>query len=111
MNAANSADFSNMATAEQVKSLLKSYSEGEGGHFVSVALQIAADAARSGKEKLVHELRDLVDDIKHKQAAGQVGQVGQVGRAVPIARPQGELPTCQPPYTRQRRCTWEQDHD
>lgn len=74
-----------MATAEQVKALLRSYSEGEGDHFISVALQIAADAARSGKEKVAHELRDLVDDIKRKQAAGQVG------RAVPIARPQGEL--------------------
>jgi SpoVK/Ycf46/Vps4 family AAA+-type ATPase len=74
-----------MATAEQVKALLRSYSEGEGNHFVSVALQIAADAARSGKEKLAHQLRDLVDEIKRKQAAGQVGG------AVPIARPQGEL--------------------
>ena len=74
-----------MATAEQVKALLRSYSESEGNHFVSVALQIAADAARSGKEKLAHELRDLVDEIKRKQSAGQVGG------AVPIARPQGEL--------------------
>lgn len=74
-----------MATAEQAKALLRSYSEGEGNHFVSVALQIAADAARSGKEKLAHQLRDLVDEIKREQAAGQVGG------AVPIARPQGEL--------------------
>lgn len=74
-----------MATAEQVKALLKSYSEGEGEHFVSVALQIAAHAARTGKEKLALELRDLVDEIKRKQATGKVGG------AVPIARPQGEL--------------------
>lgn len=74
-----------MATAEQVKALLKSYSEGEGEHFVSVALQIAAHAARTGKERLAHELRDLVDDIKRKQAKGKVGG------AVPIARPKGEL--------------------
>lgn len=74
-----------MATAEQVKALLKSYSEGEGEHFVSVALQIAADAARSGKEKLALELRNLADEIKRKQAAGKVGG------AVPIARPTGEL--------------------
>lgn len=74
-----------MATAEQVKALLKSYSEGNGDHFVSVALQIAAHAARSGQGKLAQEFRDLVDDIKRKQAAGTVGG------AVPIARPTGEL--------------------
>lgn len=74
-----------MARAEQVKALLKSYSEGDAEHFVSVALQIAAHAARSGKGKLATELRDLVDEIKRKQAAGKVGG------AVPIARPKGEL--------------------
>lgn len=74
-----------MATAEQVKSLLKSYSEGDSEHFVSVALQIAARAARSGKGKLAQELRDLVDEIKSRQAAGKVGG------SVPIARPTGEL--------------------
>ena len=74
-----------MATAEQVKALLKSYSVGDSEHFVSVALQIAARAARSGKGKLAQELRDLVDEIKSRQASGKVGG------AVPIARPTGEL--------------------
>ena len=74
-----------MATAEQVKALLKSYGEGNGEHFASVALQIAADAARGGKGQLAQQLRDLVDDIKRKQAAGKIGG------SVPIARPSGEL--------------------
>jgi SpoVK/Ycf46/Vps4 family AAA+-type ATPase len=74
-----------MATAEQIKSLVKSYSAGNGEHFVSVTLQIAAQAARSGKGKLAQELRELVDDIKQKQATGKIGG------AVPIARPTGEL--------------------
>lgn len=74
-----------MATAQQVKSLLRSYSEGDSEHFVSVALQIAAHAARSGKGHLAQELRDLVDGIKQKQ------QSGRIGGAVPIARPKGEL--------------------
>lgn len=74
-----------MATADQVKALLKSYSHGDDEHFVSVALQIAAHAARTGKGKLAQELRDLVDEIKRKQTAGKIG------RAVPIARPTGEL--------------------
>jgi SpoVK/Ycf46/Vps4 family AAA+-type ATPase len=74
-----------MATAQQIKALLKSYAEGNGDHFVSVALQIAAQSARSGKGKLAKELRDLVDEIKRRQAQGKVGG------AVPIARPTGEL--------------------
>jgi len=74
-----------MASAEQVKSLLKSYSEGNAEHFVSVALQIAARAARSGKGKLAQELRDIVDEIKSRQASGKIGG------AVPMARPKGEL--------------------
>ena len=74
-----------MATAQQVKALLRSYSEGDAEHFVSVALQIAAHAARTGKGRLAQELRDLVDKIKRKQATGKVGG------SVPIARPSGEL--------------------
>ncbi len=74
-----------MATAEQLKALLKSYGDGNGEHFASVALQIAADAARSGKSQLAQQLKVLVDDIKRKQASGKVGG------AVPIARPTGEL--------------------
>lgn len=74
-----------MATAEQVKALLKSYREGDSEHFLSVALQIAAHAARTGKGQLAQELRDLVDDIKRKQSTGKLG------KAVPIARPTGEL--------------------
>ncbi len=74
-----------MATAQQVKALLKSYSEGDAEHFVSVALQIAAHAARTGKGHLAQELRDLVDGIKRKQESGRIGG------AVPIAQPKGEL--------------------
>jgi hypothetical protein len=74
-----------MATAQQVKALLRSYSEGDGEHFVSVALQIAAHAARTGNGQLAQELRGLVDDIKQKQ------QSGRIGGSVPMARPTGEL--------------------
>jgi SpoVK/Ycf46/Vps4 family AAA+-type ATPase len=74
-----------MASAEQVKALLKSYSDGNGEHFVSVALQIAAEAARTGKGKTAQELVELVDAIKRKQSSGTVRG------AVPIARPTGEL--------------------
>lgn len=74
-----------MATGEQVKALLRSFSAGDGDHFVSVAMQIASQAARTGKEKLAKELRDLVNEIKKQQSSG-----ASLG-AVPIARPSGEL--------------------
>jgi SpoVK/Ycf46/Vps4 family AAA+-type ATPase len=74
-----------MSASQQIKALVRSYAEGDGEHFLSVALQIAATAARSGDGKLAQELRDLVDEIKTKQSSGQLG------RAVPIARPRGEL--------------------
>lgn len=74
-----------MASSEQVRALLKSHLSGDRDHFVSVALQIAASAARSGDGKLAKELRDLADRIKAQQ------QNGNSGKAVPITKPSGEL--------------------
>ena len=74
-----------MATAQQIKSLLESYSDADGEMFVSVALQIAAHEARAGKGKLASEIKRLVDDIKIKQ------KQAKLGGSVPITRPAGEL--------------------
>jgi len=73
-----------MATAEQIKALVRSYSEGDQERFFSVTMQIAAHAARAGKEKLAQELREMVDEAKKKRGSPSV-------RPVPIARPRGEL--------------------
>jgi SpoVK/Ycf46/Vps4 family AAA+-type ATPase len=74
-----------MATAEQLKALLRSYTEADGEQFLSVALQIAAHAAKTGKTKLADELKVLVQDVRRKQSTQRVGG------AVPIAQPHGEL--------------------
>lgn len=74
-----------LATAQQLKALLQSYSEADGETFVSVALQIAAHEARTGKGKFASELKHLVDEIKGKQRAAKLGG------SVPITRPTGEL--------------------
>jgi SpoVK/Ycf46/Vps4 family AAA+-type ATPase len=74
-----------MATAEQLKALLRSYSEADGEQFLSIALQIAAHAARSGKNKLADELKVLVQDVRRQQGSQRVGG------AVPIAQPNGDL--------------------
>src|SRR3954462_3149339 len=53
-----------MATAEQLKALLKSYSEGDEERFFATAMQVAAHAARQGHGKLAQELRELIDAAK-----------------------------------------------
>jgi len=74
-----------MATAEQLKALLRSYSEADGEQFLSVAMQIAAHAARTGKAKLAEELKGLVQDVRRKQSTQKIGG------AVPIVQPHGDL--------------------
>ena len=54
-----------MASAEQIKALLKSHMDGDEERFFSVAMQVAAHEARVGHGKLAAELRALVDRAKN----------------------------------------------
>jgi SpoVK/Ycf46/Vps4 family AAA+-type ATPase len=74
-----------MATAQQIKALLISYAETDSDQFVSVAMQIAAHEARTGKGKFASELKKIIDEIREKQRSPSPAG------AVPIARPRGEL--------------------
>lgn len=74
-----------MATAQQIKSLVRSFTAGDEEHFVTVALQIAANSAKKGDGKLAKELRDLVDEVKRRQTHDRQSS------PVPIARPSGDL--------------------
>ncbi|CRK56851.1 Cell division protein FtsH [Alloactinosynnema sp. L-07] len=76
-----------MATADQVKALVKSHAEGDDTRFYSVALQVAAGAARSGQNKFAQDLRDLVDTLRERTS----GRPSRHGRPVPVAQPKGEL--------------------
>ena len=71
-----------MASAEQLKALLKSHLEGDNDRFMSVAMQVAAHEARLGHGKLATDLRDIIDQAKSRRGAGS---------PVPIGRPRGEL--------------------
>lgn len=73
-----------MASADQIKALLKSHLEGDDQRFYSVAMQVAAHEAKRGHGKLAEELRALVDEAKRRRGPGR-------GDAVPISRPRGEL--------------------
>ena len=58
-----------MATADQIKSLIRSYSEEDRERFYSIALQVAAHEAKQGHATLAHEIRELVDS--HRKRANQ----------------------------------------
>lgn len=74
-----------VATAEQLKALVRSYTEGDDDRFLAVAMQIAAHAARTGKEKLAQELQALVDGAKRRRP------LEVHPRAVPFVRPNSDL--------------------
>lgn len=71
-----------MASADQLKALLKSHIEGDDTRFYSVAMQLAAHEAKLGHGKLAEEMRALIDDAKRRQGIVQ---------PTPISRPRGEL--------------------
>ena len=56
-----------MATAEQIKSLIRSCASGDKEHFFSIALQVAAHEAKQGHATLAHEIRELVDAERRSQ--------------------------------------------
>lgn len=76
-----------MANADQVKALVKSHAEGDDTRFYSVALQVAARAARGGQAHFAQDLRDLVDDLrKNTERRGQ-----RRDAPIPVAQPRGDL--------------------
>lgn len=74
-----------MATADQVKALIRSHAEGDDSKFYSVALQVAARAARGGQSHFAQELKELVDSLRTQRP-----RVPGV-RPTPVAQPRGEL--------------------
>ena len=53
-----------MASAEQLKALIKSHISRDDGHFYSVAMQVAAQEAKQGHGRLAEELLNLLDKAK-----------------------------------------------
>lgn len=72
-----------MATADQVKALVRSHADGDDARFFSIALQVAARAARSGQTNFAQELRDLVEELRQEPPRSR--------KPVPVAQPRGEL--------------------
>lgn len=55
-----------MATAEQLKSLIRTHYRNEREQFSTIALQVAAHEAMQGHQSIALEIRGLVDDAKVK---------------------------------------------
>ncbi len=77
-----------MATADQVKALIRCHAEGDNTRFYAIAMQVAAQAARAGHGRFAQELRELVDQMK---ARGKALDAGRGPGVVPLAQPRGEL--------------------
>src|SRR5258708_3774308 len=73
-----------MPSADQVKSLIASLTEGDEAHFYSIAMQIAASEARMGHGKLAEEIRALIDKAKSRVNLPSKNPI-------PLARPRGEV--------------------
>lgn len=76
-----------MANANQVKALISSHAAGDEERFYSVALQVAAHAARSGHANLANELREMVDQSRRAVARSN----GPKLRPTPLVQPRGDL--------------------
>tara|TARA_R110001599_G_scaffold353151_2_gene590448 strand:+ start:9457 stop:10449 length:993 start_codon:yes stop_codon:yes gene_type:complete len=74
-----------MASADQLKALLKSHLEGDDSRFYSVAMQVAAHEAKLGHGKLAEDIRKLVDQAKARR------DLPLENKATPISKPRGEL--------------------
>ncbi len=77
-----------MAKADQIKALIRSHADGDDTRFYAIAIQVAAQAARSGHGRLAQELRELVDQAKTrtKSTAYAPGP-----KPIPLAQPRGAL--------------------
>ena len=74
-----------MASAAQIKALLKSYADRDDSQFYAVALQVAAAEARKGHVAFANELRELIEKARQHQAI--IARPGFLH----IAQPQGEV--------------------
>ena len=56
-----------MATAEQIKSLIRSHFSSQSERFYTIALQVAAHEAKQGHTALAHDIREIVDMERKKR--------------------------------------------
>ncbi len=52
------------ASADHLKALVQAHAAGDEESFYSVALQVAAKAARQGHNRLANDLKELIDEAR-----------------------------------------------
>lgn len=76
-----------MASADHIKALIKSHAEGDDLRFYAIALQVAAQAARSGHARFAQELREVIDDLRRQNPK----VASRTKPVTPLVQPRGEL--------------------
>lgn len=76
-----------MAAAEQIKSLIKSFGDGDESRFFATAMQIAASEARKGHTTFAQELKNLIEKAKKGRSESFIDR----GKTISISKPKREL--------------------
>lgn len=76
-----------MAAAEQIKSLIQSFAEGDEERFFATSLQIAASEARLGHTTFAQELKKLIETAKKERSLSFLNK----HKTVSISGPKREL--------------------
>jgi len=79
-----------MAASEQIKSLIKSFGEGDEDRFFSSAIQIAASEARQGHTNIAQELKSLIEEAR-KNRSHQIFDRNKTVHMLPQKRELAEL--------------------
>jgi SpoVK/Ycf46/Vps4 family AAA+-type ATPase len=74
------------ANARQFLAMLRSHIAGDNAHFLSVAMQVAAQQAKSGHGNVAKEIREVIDEAKINRNPHH-----PYPKVLPIVQPQGEL--------------------
>lgn len=78
-----------MATADQIKALVRAHIEGDNSKFKTIVLQIAASEARQGHGTLAQQLKKLVSSVVPQR--GTVVSMGQLNPMVEMSLPKFTL--------------------
>ena len=78
-----------MATAEQIKSLVKAYVDHNDEKFKTVVLQIAAHEAKLGHDKMARDLKTLIDKVGTKR--GSIVQLNSQNPMLELSIPSHSL--------------------
>lgn len=76
-----------MAAAEQIKSLIKSFGDGDESRFFATAMQIAASEARKGHTTFAKELKNLIEKARKGRSETYIDR----GKTISISKPKREL--------------------